>query len=313
MRARKVFPYAQQRETEGPVIAIDLADGFGRRGARAGCPSSSGGRRALWLPGEARDQRAWGRIKRLGSGANPAELQLGHDVAVEACTALLAHLDSRWYVLPPKRGGTESQSGLELCVGGIGAAYFRVAGRTFNSQDLLGRMSYQGTQHLATLGALTDYDRNKEAEKTWTWERWQGSYDWVGASVRRVGSGQHRWHLDQLVVVRDEERVRYGYVTRVAIDSRDDLAVTLKLWAGSPAATAVRALTTMLVEEAPFPTVLLGVTPDEKASLIVPPRTFSACIGCAFARFRTERRFRLTRLLQRGADFERVAFEETAA
>ena len=175
-------------------------------------------------------------------------------------------------------------------------------------------MSYQGTQHLATLGALTDYDRNKdEAEKTWTWERWQGSYDWVGANVRRVGSGQHRWHLDQLVVVRDEERVRCGYVTRVAIDSRDDLAVTLKLWAGSPAATAVRALTTMLVEEAPFPTVLLGVTPDEKASLIVPPRTFSAGRVVRSLASGPERRFRLTRLLQRGADFERVAFEETAA
>ena len=94
-------------------------------------------------------------------------------------------------------------------------------------------MSYQGTQHLATLGALTDYDRNKEeAEKTWTWERWQGTYDWASASVRRVGAGQHRWHLDQLVVVRDDERVRCGYVTRVALDSHGDLAVTLKLWAG---------------------------------------------------------------------------------
>ena len=138
--------------------------------------------------------------------------------------------------------------------GGIGAAYFRVSGRTFNSQDLLGRCRTKGTQHLATLGALTDYDRNKEeAEKAWTWERWQGTYDWITASVRRVGSGQHRWHLDQLVIVRDDERVRCGYVTRVALDSHGDLAVTLKLWAGAPTAIAVRGLTTMLVEETPFP------------------------------------------------------------
>ena len=68
----------------------------------------------------------------------------------------------------------------------------------------------------------------------------------------------------------------------------------------------------MLVEETPFPAVLLGVTPDEKASLLVPPRTFSASRVVRSLASGPERRFRLTRLMQRGADFERVAFEEIA-
>jgi len=310
MWARKVFPYVQQRETEGPVIAIDLDAPSGATLGPVGPRLPGEGARFGYPAKLATSVR--GRLKRLGSGANPAELQLGHDVSVEACTALLAHLDTRWYAMPGKRGGNESNSRLELCVGGLGAAYFRVSGRTFNSQDLLGRLSYQGTQHLATLGALTDYDRNKdEAERTWTWEHWQGSYDWVGATVRRVGAGQHRWHLEQLVIVRDDERVRCGYVTRVALDSRGDLALTLRLWDGSPSAVAVRALTTMLVEEAPFPAIMLGVTPDEKASLIVPPRVFSAGRVLRSLASGPERRLRLTRLIQRGADFERVAFEES--
>jgi hypothetical protein len=310
MWARKVFPYVQQRETEGPVIAIDLDAPIGATLGPVGPRLPGEGARFGYPAKLATSVR--GRLKRLGSGANPAELQLGHDVSVEACTALLAHLDTRWYAMPGKRGGNESNSRLELCVGGLGAAYFRVSGRTFNSQDLLGRLSYQGTQHLATLGALTDYDRNKdEAERTWTWEHWQGSYDWVGATVRRVGTGQHRWHLEQLVIVRDDERVRCGYVTRVALDSRGDLAVTLRLWDGSPSAVAVRALTTMLVEEAPFPAIMLGVTPDEKTSLIVPPRVFSAGRVLRSLASGPERRLRLTRLIQRGADFERVAFEES--
>ena len=312
MWARKVFPYTQQRETEGPVITIDLDAPVGASLGQVGPRHPGEGTRYGYPAKLATSVR--GRLKRLGSGANPAELQLGHDVAVDACTALLAHLDSRWYALPNKRGADESQSGLELCVGGLGAAYFRITGRTFNSQDLLGRLSYQGTQHLATLGALTDYDRNKDdAEKAWTWERWQGSYDWITASVHRVGSGQHRWHLDQLVMVRDDERIRCGYVTRVALDSHGDLAVTLKLWAGSPTAIAVRGLTTMLVEETPFPTVLLGATPDEKATLVVPSRTFTAGRVVRSLASGAERRFRLTRLVQRGADFERLAFEETVA
>src|SRR5205085_2057249 len=155
------------------------------------------------------------------------ELQLGHDAAVEACTTLLSYLDSRWYALPAKRATGEARGTVELCVGGLGAAYFRVAGRTFNSADLLGRTSYQGTQHLATLGAL-----------------------------------------------------------------------------------AVRALTTMLVEEPPAPALMLAETPDEKACVIVPSRTFSAGRVLRSLASGPERKLRLTRLIQRGADFERTAFEE---
>jgi hypothetical protein len=217
-------------------------------------------------------------LKRLASGANPAELQLGHDVSAEASTTLLSQLDAHWYALPLKNGaGGESPTGLELCAGGLGAAYFRVSGKTFNSKDLIGHLSYQGTQHLATLGALTDYDRNKdEAERAWAWERWQGNYEWTAAMLHRPAVGQYRWHLDQLVIVRDDERLRCGHVMHVALDSRDELTLGIKLWPGAPTAIAVRALTTMLVEEAPIPTVILGATPDEKPAMLLPPRTFNA-------------------------------------
>ena len=310
MWARKIFPYAEQRETEGPVITVDL-DGPAGATLNAAAPRHGSQSTRFCYPAKlAASVR--GRLKRLSIGANPAELQLGHDVAVDASSALLAHLDAHWYALPLKRGaGAESQTGLELCAGGLGAAYFRVSGRTFNSKDLVGHLSYQGTQHLATLGALTDYDRNKdEAERSWAWERWQGNYEWSGATLHRPAGGQYRWHLDQLVIIRDEERLRCGYVTRVAVDGGGELTLGVKLWPGAPTALAVRALTTMLVEEAPIPTVILGATPDDKLAMLMPPRTFNA--GRVFRTLASgpERRFRLTRLLQRGADFERIAFDE---
>lgn len=313
MWARKVFPYTQQRETEGPVISVDL-DGPGGAALAVGGPRHAGEATRFCYPAKLASS-VRGRLKRLATGANPSELQLGHDVSVEACSTLLTHLDSRWYALPLKRGpGKQVQTGLELCTGGMGAVYFRISGRSFSSKDLVGHLSYQGTQHLATLGALTDYDRHKdEAERVWAWERWQGNYEWSSASLHRVGAGQHRWYLDQLVVVRDDDRLRCGHVTRVAQDARGDMMVALKLWAGAPSAMAIRALTTMLVEEAPVPAVLLGATPEDKACIVVPPRTFNA--GRVFRTIASgpERRFRLTRLVQRGADFERVAFEELPA
>ena len=57
MWARKVFPYAQQRETEGPVI-LDRSRRRRRRGARAERAGRSGGVDALRLSRQARDQRA---------------------------------------------------------------------------------------------------------------------------------------------------------------------------------------------------------------------------------------------------------------
>ena len=307
MWARKIFPYAQQRETEGPVIVLDVDAPAGARLMQAAPQHASASMRFGYPAKLATSVR--GRLKRLATGANPAELQLGQDASPEACTALLSHLDAHWYAAP-KKSGKQTQASVDLCVGGLGAAYFRVAGRTFNTQDPVGR-SYHGAQHLATLGALTDYDRKKEeAEKIWAWERWRGSYDREQATVRRAGNGQHRWHLEQLVILRDDERIRCGHVTRVAVDAEGELEITVNVWPGPPMALGTRSTATMLAEEPPVPAVLLGATPAESASLITPPRTFSAGRMLRSIDSGPERRFRFTRLLQRGADFERVAFEE---
>ncbi|HUH94194.1 MAG TPA: hypothetical protein VL742_13775 [Casimicrobiaceae bacterium] len=304
--ARKVFPYGQQRETEGPVLLIDLDAPAGATLVQI-APREVGDSVRFGYPAKLATS-VRGRLKRLASGASPAELQLGQDSSAEACAALLGYLDARWYAPPKKPNATHRR--IDLCVGGLGAAYFRVAGRTFNRQDPVGRLSYHGTQHLATLGALTDYDRNKEeAEKAWGWEHWQGMYDGEEATLRRIGGAAHRWHLEQLVVLRDEERLRCGYVTRVALDGHGDLSVTMKLWAGTPTALVVRPYVTILSEEPPIPAILIGPTPDEKPSIVTPPRTFNP--GRMLRTLDTpERRFKLTRVAQRGADFERVAFEE---
>ena len=87
--------------------------------------------------------------------------------------------------------------------------------------------------------------------------------------------------------------------------------MTMKLWAGALTAIAVRPMTTMLSEDPPIPGILIGPTPDEKATIITPPRTFNPGRVLRSIDSGPERRLRLTRLLRRGADFERVAFEET--
>ena len=312
MWSRKLFPYAQQRETEGPIIVVDLESPAGAS-LTLSAPRHPPQSMRFGYPGKLATS-VRGRLKRLQTGANPAELQLGHDCSVEQCTTLLGHLDARWYQ-GPRRGAGPAQTTIELCSGGLGAAFFRIGGRTFERKDPLGgRLSFQGAQqHLQSLSALTDYDRGREdAERTWTWEQWTGGYEWRDASVTRNAGTTHRWLLDQIVIVRDEERVRAGWVTRVAQDVHGELALSLRLWPGNPKAISVRPLTTAVSEDPPLPAILLAESPDDKASLILPPRSFNPSRILRSLDSGPERRFRLTRLVQRGADFERVAFDESA-
>lgn len=310
MWARKIFPYAQQRESEGPVLIVDL-------------DSTQGAALVMQTPADPPATLRYGyptklatsvrgRLKRLQGGANPAELQLGHDCSAEQCTTLLGYLDAKWYQ-PPRRVPAVPPLPLDLCGGGVAAAYFRVSGRSFGRADPLGRVYAQKSQHLQTLGALTDYDRGREdAERSWPWERWLGSCEWRDATLQRAGAAEHRWVLEQLAIVRDDDRTRLGYVTRVMQHPDGALALSLRLWSAVPNSVAVRPLSAAMSEDPPLPALLLAETPEDKASLCLPPRSFSPGRVLRTIDPGTERKFRLTRLLQRGADFERVAFEESA-
>jgi hypothetical protein len=309
MWARKVFPYVQQRETEGPVILVDLDGGTGPTLAQS-APHDPPKSLRFGYPGKLATS-VRGRLKRLQTGANPAELQLGHDCSIEQCTALLGHLDAHWYQLP-RRATDAPASAIELCAGGLPAAYFRISGRTFDRKDPSSRLSFEEAQQLQTLGPIADYDRGRtDADREWPWERWQGAYEWRDASVARVSEFHHRWSLEQLAIARSEGRLRVGCVTRVAIGTQAELSISLRLWSGSPKAVSLLPLSAAGSEDPPLPALILAETPDDKACLVLPPRTFNPSRVLRLLNAGTERRFRLTRLLQRGVDFERAAFEES--
>ena len=310
MWARKVFPYARQRETEGPVVLVDLDGGTGAT-LGPGVPQEPGESLRFGYPGKLATS-VRGRLKRLQTGANPAELQLGHDCSAEQCTTLLGYLDARWYQLP-RRAPDGASADVELCAGGLPAAHFRISGRSFERKDPTRPMSFDESQQLKILPPISDYDRGREdAEREWAWERWEGALDVREAMIVRKSDPVYRWSLDQLAVARSGGRLRIGYVTRVAFDAPADLALTLRLWTGAPKAMALRPLSAGGSEDAPVPSLILDETPDDKASLVLPPRTFNPSRVLRSVDAASERRFRLVRLLQRGSDFERVAFEETS-
>ncbi len=308
MWARKVHPGVATRDTDGPVILVDLDAAAGAALVAAAPAEPSASKRFAYTDKLATSVR--GRLKRLQTGANPAELQLGHDCSVEQCGTLLAYLEARWHQ-PLRPGVAAAPASLALCSGGLDAAFFRVGGRTFDRRGPLRPFGHQSAKHLATLDALSGYDRGRdEAQRTWAWERWEGADDGQEATLARKEAAHYRWHLEQLVVVDDGKRVRAGYVTRVAQGDRDELALTLRFWPAAPAALVVRPVSGALSDEPPMPALLLAETADDKACLILPPGSFNPGRALRAIEGGPERRFRMLRLMQRGADFERVGFEQ---
>ena len=307
MWARKVHPAAATRETDGPVVLLDLDAATGAVLVAAAPREPSAPMRFAYTDKLATSVR--GRLKRLQTGANPAELQLGHDCSVEQCATLLAYLDGRW-LQPPRRSDAAAPASLRLSSGGLDAAFFRVGGRTFDRRGPLRPFGHQSAKHLATLEALSSYDRGRdEAERTWAWERWEGTDDGQEAALARKDAAQYRWNLEQLAVVDDGKRVRAGYVTRLAQGDRDELALMLRFWPAAPKALVLRPVSSALSDEPPMPALLLDETADDKACLILPPGTFNPGRALRVVEGGPERRFRMLRLAQRGADFERVGFE----
>ena len=313
MWARKVFPYARQREAEGPVIVVDVDSSTGAVLAAA-APAHSPASLRFGYPGKLATS-VRGRLKHLQTGANPAELRLGHDCSADQCTSLLGYLDARWYQMPrPAPESALPVATFELCGGGLDAAYFRVGGRTFERRDPMDRLTYRDAHHLKTLGAVTEYDHGRQdAERTSPWEMWRGTFERRDAALVRMADAGQRWALDQLVVVRggDPATLRLGYVTRLAQGTDGGFAAGMRLWSGTPKAISVRPLTTAPTEDPPLPALLMPETPEDKACLILPPRTFNPGRMLRTIDTGHERRFRLARLLKRGVDFERVAFDET--
>jgi len=108
-------------------------------------------------------------------------------------------------------------------------------------------------------------------------------------------------------VVRDPTgRVSCGIVSWLG-EVGSTLRIGVKLWPGEPGALVLRAATGVMRDEPAVPSIALPAVGREPSSLVLPPRYFQAG-----RRVETtgsgKRSFRLVKSLERGADFERVAY-----
>jgi hypothetical protein len=318
--SRKVRIVASTPALDGETVPlnIDLAAG------RAAGYRLVDGPNARWLDTSEVRRSLKKRLNQLEKGTPPAELQLGEDCTQPACGQVLKHVYQRWC-----RGGInrkhERSATDAMCavVVGVEAIYYHLAGEQpfrqpgFTDDESLRRER----DEMATFGRIAPQSLGSLAQQqSYRVEDWNVVEEWQ--MLDESATGLHAAHplndvlervsQRQLVAVRPPAATAFlvGNLrwTMVTGDSR--LHVGIMILPGRPEAIALRAVELSGVREPFRPGFLLPAVPavGSAASIIAPPGTFRAgrMLDLTGAHFP---RVRLTHLIDRGIDFDRVGFE----
>jgi len=256
------------------------------------------------------------RIGLLRKGESPAKLALGEDCVQPSCEQLLVFLYRQWYQPRPTRV-LERRSAMneaEVC-NGMASIHYHISGQVFRQPGTQGDLSKREREELATFGRIsTRHDDEYSESKGIVLERWRLEDESAQGlkMLRPAGSPGKRFSHGQLIGVRpaDSKNFMLGQIRWLMINENGDLYAGVRLLPGLPAATAVRSTGINALKEQYIPGLSLTGVPalDSPPSLVLaagwyrPKRVIEVFVD-------TPVRVRLTDVIERGADFERVAYE----
>jgi hypothetical protein len=296
-------------EGDAPPLVADLKGDAPpeRGGAAAAAP------RYLDVSKIARSLR--NRIGLLRKGESPAKLALGEDCVQPSCEQLLLFLYRQWCQERPSRVAERRHvSDAAQCCNDIAAIHYYISGHVFR-QPGDRELTQQERDQIATFGRVSTRDEDDySVAHGFLLEHWQLEDESPQGfrMVRRAGNPGRRYVTGQLMAVRpaDAKGFLLCQVRWLMQNDAGDLYCGVRLMPGLPAAIAVRP-TGLNVQNAKY-TQALSLT--AVAALNAPPS-----LVLASGWFKPKRvvevfvdsplRVRLTEVLERGADYERVAYE----
>lgn len=306
-------------------LCVDLA------GAAPASFRPYSGTSARWLDTSELRKSLKKRITLLEKGDpqdTPLRLGLGDDCQQPVCGEVLRRIYPRWV-----KGGVQRRferhpmSGACGFVVGVDAIHYYVADhQPFKAPGNASTEELRRQRdELATFGRIAErfedeYSRNHGFQL----ENWEVVEDWglLDQSsgglrlVRPLRQAGGRIGLGQLVAVRpaDTRALLLGTV-RWAQVGKDSLAAGIKMFPGQPVPVAVRGTGVMAGKEQYRPGFVLPPVEalDVPASVVLPPGSYKPIRVMEVWHAGHSRRLKLREVLDRGADFERVSFEELSA
>jgi hypothetical protein len=259
------------------------------------------------------------RVALLRKGESPAKLALGEDCVQPSCEQTLVFLFRQWCQAKPAR--TMAARGATVTAqltNDMEAIHHYMSAGSERRQVQARELTQQQRQELETLGHIRSvHNEQYTSERGYALEDWKIEDDSATELhvVRPAGQGAKRYAHGQLVAVRPPDASGFilGQVRWLIGGAGGELRAGIKLMPGIATATSVRG--TGLNDKSERPTCALAVAavPAVKSppTLVLPagwfkPSRVLEVVGD------NPHKVRLTEVLERGSDFERVSYEAAA-
>jgi hypothetical protein len=295
-----------------PPLVVDLAgDGLPERVV----PNAGAAVEPRYLDTRQLSKSLRNRVALLRKGESPAKLALGEDCVQPSCEQTLVFLYRQWCQPRPARHPAAGGASVSAQVANdMEAIHHYLSGgrqRRVEAKDLTQQMRLE----LETFGRVRSLDNDEyTSARGYSLEAWRIEEDSAQELhlVRPAGQGAKRYAHGQLVAVRPPDASGFilGQVRWLIGGANGELRAGVKLMPGIATATAVRGTGLNDKTERPTCALALAAVPavNSPPALVVPagwfkPNRVLELVGekpCSV---------RLTEVLERGADFERVAYQ----
>ena len=308
--AEKVEITNEPPDEDVAALVVDLAGDI--------CPERDGEEAAepRYLDVKRLSKSLRNRIGLLRKGESPAKLALGEDCVQPSCEQLLVFLYRQWcqVKLPRASERKRASNPCQTCQG-MESIHYNVSGRVFKQPGEAKELTSAERDQIAAFGRVSTKDEDDySVVHGYLLEPWEVEDESTQGMkmIRRAAKGGKRYNHGMLVGVKPANFTNFilGQVRWLVQNDVGDLFAGIRLLPGLPAATAARP-TGLNVVGAKY---VQALSLTSVAAINAPP---SLVLPSGW--FKPKRvievyvdghvRVRLTELLDRGVDYERVAYE----
>ena len=256
------------------------------------------------------------RVALLRKGESPAKLALGEDCVQPSCEQLLVYLYRQWCQPKAARAAERRASArtAEACNELPGIHYY-ISGRVFKAPSQQSELTQKQKEEIATFGRVSTREEDDYSNaKGFVVEKW-GIEDESAQGMRMVRAADEpgkRMAHGQLIGVRpaDGKQFMLAQVRWLMGSDNGDVHAGVKLLPGLPRPLAVRPTGLNVQQDAWVPAIALSAVPalESPPSLVLPsgwykPKRIIEVYD------QSSSKAMLTEVIERGIDFERVAYQ----
>jgi len=255
------------------------------------------------------------RIALLRKGESPAKLMLGEDCVQPSCEQMLVFLYRQWCQAKLTRADRRRATDSAQVCNEVSAIHYYIGGRVFRQPGEQKELSQKEREEIATFGRVSTRDEDDySVAQGILLETWHVENETAQGLriVRRAGERGRRYAHGQLVCIRlaDVQSFMLAQVRWLMSSQAGDLYAGVQRLAGLPAAVAVRPTGLNAMKEKFVQALTLTGMPkiNVPPTLVLPSgwykpkRVVEVFVDAPL-------QVRLTAMIERGVDFERVTYE----